>query len=303
MLLIAAFAVGGLLAVQASANLQLTAGVRTPYGASTLQLGLATALLATLALVAGALGALGALPDAVGWHLLGGLASPLYITSGILLFPRLGAVLAVGLFVTGQVFASLALDLGGLLGVTQRPLSTTMVLGPVAVVAGIATIVRDRPVAPGDHGVGRAWLALGVVAGAALPVQAAVNGRLRHDLVEPLAVGLVSFAVATATILAVLLALVATRRTPAPDLGGLRTVPWWGWLGGACAAAYVVASFLLVPRIGAATTVALTVAGQQLASAAIDHLGLFRLPRRPLTGRRLAGLTLLVAGCALVQLG
>jgi transporter family-2 protein len=74
-------------------------------------------------------------------------------------------------------------------------------------------------------------------------------------------------------------------------------------LGGACAATYVTATFLLIPTIGAATTVALTVTGQQLASALIDHNGLFRLPRRRMSTRRLSGLALLVAGSVLVQLG
>jgi transporter family-2 protein len=78
-------------------------------------------------------------------------------------------------------------------------------------------------------------------------------------------------------------------------------MPWWAWLGGACAAVYVTATFLLIPEIGAATTVALTVAGQQVMSASIDHYGLFRLPRRPLTVPRLLGIVLLIAGSVLVQ--
>ena len=80
-------------------------------------------------------------------------------------------------------------------------------------------------------------------------------------------------------------------------------MPWWGWIGAACAATYVTATFLLIPVIGAATTVALTVTGQQLASALIDHNGLFRLPRRPLSAPRLSGLALLIVGSVLVQLG
>src|SRR6266516_2958450 len=120
-LLTVALLAGCLLAVQASANLQLTRAVGTPYGASTLQLTLAAGLLAAAALVTGELGAIRL--DVPVWHLLGGLASPLYITSGILLFPRLGALASVGLFVTGQMFASLALDLFGLIGVPQQPLT------------------------------------------------------------------------------------------------------------------------------------------------------------------------------------
>ncbi|MDX8142037.1 DMT family transporter [Lentzea sp. BCCO 10_0061] len=291
-LLGAALLVGCLLAVQASANLQLTKAAGTPYGASALQLGLAAAVLAVLAVATGTIGAVALVPDVEPWHLLGGLASPLYITSGILLFPRLGALAAVGLFVTGQMFASVVLDLFGLLGLHQKPLSAGIVIGAVAVLAGITVITR-----PKTRHVG--WTGLGVVAGAVLPVQGAINARLRADLHAPLAVALISFVVATLAIAVVLL----FNRTPPPNLVPLKDMPWWGWLGGGCAAAYVTATFLLIPEIGAATTVVLTVTGQQLASALIDHRGLFRMPRRPFTPARVAGLSLLVAGSLLVQFG
>ena len=145
-LLAAAFLVGCLLAVQTSVNLQLSGAVKTPYGASTVQLGVATVLLAVLAITAGTLGALQLIADAQWWHLLGGLASPLYITSGILLFPRLGALASVGLFVTGQIFASMGLDLLGLIGVPRQPFTAGIVLGALAVLGGITLIIRaQRP--------------------------------------------------------------------------------------------------------------------------------------------------------------
>ncbi|GAB3890300.1 hypothetical protein GCM10027612_34270 [Microbispora bryophytorum subsp. camponoti] len=142
--LASALLVGCLLAVQASVNLQLNKAVGTPYGASTLQLGVATALLAILAVAVGAIGAVRFIPGVPFWHLLGGLASPLYITSGILLFPRLGALAAAGLFVTGQMFASLGLDLFGLFGITRKPLSVGIALGALAVLAGITVIIRGQ---------------------------------------------------------------------------------------------------------------------------------------------------------------
>jgi transporter family-2 protein len=310
-----ALAIGGLLAVQASANLQLTTAVGTPYGAATLQLWVAAGLLAVVAAVVGALPALTRIGDVPPWHLLGGLASPLYITSGILLFPRVGALAAGGLFVAGQLLASAALDLFGLLGVPRQPLSPGIVLGALAVLVGITVIVtgqqrvtmsvggpgRTQPPPPGPAAVGPGWLLLGLVAGAVLPVQGAVNAQLRTGLEQPVAVALVSFLVAALAISVLLAALRARHRTPAPRWPS-NAMPWWGWLGGLCAAAYVTGTFLLIPAIGAAVTVALTVTGQQLAAAAVDARGWFRLPRRPLAGVRSAGLVLLVAGSLLVQL-
>src|SRR5207249_2981490 len=97
------------------------------------------------------------------------------------------------------------------------------------------------------------WIALGLIAGGVLPVQGAVNARLRADLHAPLAVALISFVVATLAIAALLAVLLATRATPRPRVTPLRAMPWWGWLGAACAATYVTATFLLIPEIGAAT--------------------------------------------------
>ncbi|WP_371498799.1 DMT family transporter [Kitasatospora sp. NBC_00374] len=310
-LLAVALLVGCLLAVQASVNLQLNSAVGTPYGASTVQLSVATGILIVIAAVFGTLGALGKLSDVEGWHLLGGLASPLYITSGILLFPRLGALVSVGLFVTGQMFASLGIDLLGLFGLEKKPVGVGIVLGAIAVLVGIIVIVRGQlkasaGAAPGAAQLGTAgrvgWLALGIVAGGVLPIQGAINAKLRADLNAPVTVAAISFTVATVTIAVVLLALRATNRTPAPKVAPLKKMPWWGWLGGACAAAYVTGTFMLIPSIGAAVTVALTVTGQQLTSAVIDHNGLFRLPKRALNSSRLVGLVCLIGGSLAIQL-
>ncbi|AYV28332.1 DMT family transporter [Streptomyces sp. CJ_13] len=307
-LLAAALLVGCLLAVQASVNLQLNKAVGTPYGASTVQLSVATGLLLVIAAVTGSLGALGKLPDVEWWHLLGGLASPLYITSGILLFPRLGALASVGLFVTGQMFSSLVLDLGGFFGLEKKGLSPGIAFGALAVLLGIVVIIRGQkatapPGAPVMSGPGRAgWIALGIIAGGVLPVQGAVNAKLRHGLGAPITVAAFSFTVATLTIAVVLLVLRLTGKTPKPQLAPLKQMPWWGWLGGACAAGYVTGTFLLIPEIGAAVTVGLTVTGQQLTSALIDHRGMFRLPTRVLTAPRLTGLGLLLAGSLAIQL-
>jgi transporter family-2 protein len=286
--------VGALLAVQAGANVQLSAALGSPVRASALQLAVGAAILVVIAAVVGRIGAAAALDDVAAWHLVGGLGSALYITAGILLFPRLGAIVTVGLFVAGQMLASLTLDAAGWLGVAREPLDAAAVAGAVAVLAGVALVVG------GQGATGRApalWIAVALLAGAALPVQGAVNARLRADLDAPITVGAWSFIVAAAAMLAVL-ALDHTTARP----GGLRRVPWWGWLGGLCGATYVTSVFVLIPEIGVAPTLALTVAGQQLASVVVDRYGLLRLTRRPITPSRLAGVATLLAGVALIQI-
>src|SRR5918999_3679188 len=231
--------VGALLAVQAGANVQLSAAMAHPVGASALQLTIGAALLTTVAALLGSLGALGALDDVAAWHLVGGLGSSIYITAGILLFPRLGAVMTVGLFIAGQMLISLALDASGWLGVARTPLGAAESLGAVAVTAGAALIARSQDGAAARWG----WAALGLAAGAALPIQGAVNAQLRSDLDAPVAAGAWSFVVAAAAMLAVL-AFARPRGARVSRLGG---VPWWGWLGGAGRAPFVLSLVLPLP--------------------------------------------------------
>ena len=65
---------------------------------------------------------------------------------------------------------------------------------------------------------------------------------------------------------------------------------------------YVLATIIVIPRLGAATTVGLIIlAGQVIASIIIDHFGLIRVPVHELNIPRLAGAVFIVVGVALVQ--
>jgi transporter family-2 protein len=66
-------------------------------------------------------------------------------------------------------------------------------------------------------------------------------------------------------------------------------------------AAYVASTTVLGPRLGAATLLALTLAGQMAAALAVDHYGVIGFPQSPLTASRLLGAALLVAGVLLIM--
>jgi transporter family-2 protein len=297
--------VGSLLAVQAAANVQLSGAVGSPFGASTLQLGIGAGVLFALALPAGALGALGVVDHAQAWHLIGGVGSAVYITAGILLFPRLGAVVSVGLFIVGQMLASVLLDGFGWLGVDRQPIGVADIAGTALVLAAALLIVRAQTGAGELETAVRdrlGWISLGLVAGAVLPIQGAINAQLRLDVDEPLAAAAFSFSIATLAMAVALVVAVAVARAPRPQVAGLEGLPWWGWLGGLCGAAYVTSVFVLIPEIGVAPTIALTVAGQQVASVLVDRQGLLRLPVRRIAPARLAGVLILLTGVGLIQL-
>ena len=294
---------GGLLAVQAGANAQLSKATGSPFAATTLQLSVGTLALLVLALLTGTLTAVAALPHVPWWHAVGGVASAFYVVSTILLFPRLGAIVSVGLFIAGQMLASFALDVTGLAGGMPRTVDTPLAAGMLAILAGAAIIVKGQSRQQSQPVAGKAgWIVLALLAGAVLPVQGVVNGLLRHDLGAPFVVGAVSFLVATLAMALALLFSATFLRAPAPSLQGLPSMPWWGWLGGFAGAIYVTTVFTAIPVIGASAAVGLTVAGQQVASVFVDRLGWFRLPKRDVSALRLAGVVLLLSGVAVIKL-
>ncbi len=298
----AALLAGALLPLQAGANAQLSKAVGSPFGATAIQLSVGAAVLAFVALLTGSLIALAKLPEVPWWHAIGGAASAFYVVSTILLFPRLGAVVSAGLFIAGQMLASLALDASGALGVPRAGLDPATLGGTALVLLGAGAIVLGQEGAVSELNLPKlGWIALALAAGAVLPVQGAVNALLRADLGAPSAVGAVSFLVATLAMAAVAAAAVLVLRAPAPRLGGVRAMPWWGWLGGFAGAAYVTTVFTAIPAIGAAAAIGLTVAGQQVASVFVDRHGWFRLPRRPVSGLRLAGVAALLAGVTIIK--
>ena len=297
-------AAGALLAVQAGANAQLSKAIGSPFAATTLQLSVGAFLLLLLTLLSGTLLALSLLPNAQWWHVVGGTASALYVISGILLFPRIGAVVSVGLFIAGQVLASAALDVFGVLGVKPTGVSPGIAFGAALVTAGAPLIVLGQKRTPSEAGRGQyGWMALALFAGAVLPVQGAVNALLRHDLGgATFATGAVSFIVAAITMAVAQIGVTTIPGAAMPCFDKLSSVPWWGWLGGFAGATYVTTVFTAIPAIGAATTIGLTVAGQQIASVFVDRYGWFRLPQRPVSQMRLLGVALLLAGVGVIKL-
>jgi transporter family-2 protein len=144
-----------------------------------------------------------------------------------------------------------------------------------------------------------AWVLLPVAlaAGIVLPVQFGVNSHLRDFVGGPVAAAAISFVVGTVAL--AVAALVVQRSLPEP--GSVASAPWWAWTGGLLGAFFVLASIILTPRLGAATTIGLILTGQVIASIVIDHFGLIRVPVHEASLPRILGALLIVAGVAVVQ--
>jgi transporter family-2 protein len=141
------------------------------------------------------------------------------------------------------------------------------------------------------------YLLFALLAGAMLPFQFGINAQLASWLGSPVRATLVSFAVGTLALAAV--ALAAFRDWPSAErLGG---APWWVWAGGFLGAFYVLGSVVTAPKLGAATLVAMILAGQAIASLLVDHFGWVGFEENPVTPGRLLGMALVASGVALVR--
>jgi bacterial/archaeal transporter family-2 protein len=140
------------------------------------------------------------------------------------------------------------------------------------------------------------YILFALLAGAMLPIQFGINAQLATWVGDSLRAALVSFVVGAVGLLVAVL--FAARGWP--DRAG--DAPWWVWTGGLLGAFYVLGSIVTAPKLGAATLVALILAGQAIASLLVDHYGLVGFEEHPVTALRIAGIVLLGGGVALVRL-
>jgi len=136
-----------------------------------------------------------------------------------------------------------------------------------------------------------------VAAGAMLPFQFGINSVLARYVDGAARASLVSFVVGALVLLAAVL--LFFRGLPPAEKAV--AAPWWVWVGGLLGAFYVLGSVVTAPRLGAATLVALILAGQAAASLTVDHYGIVGFQENPVTPGRLLGIVLVAAGVVLVR--
>lgn len=139
------------------------------------------------------------------------------------------------------------------------------------------------------------YLALAVLGGALLPLQALVNARLGRETGGAIWAAAFSISVSFVALAVSLAAL----RAPLPSIDTLRAQPLWAWAGGLMGAFYLAMVITVVPRIGAAALIALVVFGQMLASLFLDHFGVLHTAH-PITAARVLGAFLLLTGVVLI---
>lgn len=138
---------------------------------------------------------------------------------------------------------------------------------------------------------------LGILCGALMAAQGAINGHLADGIGGPIQAALISFAVGSAVLLAA--NLILGHSVPSAEQAA--ALPWWAWVGGILGAIGVASAALAIPKIGVAAWVAAFIAGQLTAAVLYDQLGAFGQAVRPATPLRLVGIGFLALGVYLVR--
>ena len=76
----------------------------------------------------------------VAW--LGGLLGAFFVTCTVVLAPRVGVAMTFSLIVAGQMLITLVLDHFGFLGLEERPISISRILGILLITVGVILIRR-----------------------------------------------------------------------------------------------------------------------------------------------------------------
>lgn len=135
-------AAGACIAIQAPINVQLGRGLGMPVAAAGISFLAGALLLCVLTLIFSKVE--GRMPDwrtpAPWLYFAGGFLGTVYVTTAILLTPKIGAAAVMGLAVAGQLTAGLIIDRVGFLGVAVRELSLGRVAGAVLLLTGAVMI-------------------------------------------------------------------------------------------------------------------------------------------------------------------
>ena len=138
---------------------------------------------------------------------------------------------------------------------------------------------------------------LAFVAGFGLTMQAGVNSQLRATLGNPVLAAMVSFLIGTFSLLIYILIF---ERNNLGVLNNLRGMQWHKWTGGLIGAFFVTGVVIFAPRIGAANTACLIIAGQVLFALFLDHYGYLGFTQHTFNLLRFAGAVLVISGVFLI---
>ncbi len=138
-----ALAAGVMMPVQAGINALLGAQVKSPVLAATVSFTVGTLFLVLVCLLMRiSVPALSVWEKLPLWMWTGGLLGAFFVTTTIILAPKLGAVALLASLVTAQMTASLLLDHFGLIGYPVQPVNLWRIIGVMFLILGVVLVQK-----------------------------------------------------------------------------------------------------------------------------------------------------------------
>ena len=143
LLLIVALIAGVVLPVQTAVNNRMAVSVGSPILGAFISFVIGTLSIFAYALVSGeSLSSLTSSKNAPAIAWIGGLLGAFFVTSTIILLPRIGVAMTISLVIAGQMVAALVMDHYGLLGVPVKEMNLWRIAGVILIVGGVVLIRR-----------------------------------------------------------------------------------------------------------------------------------------------------------------
>jgi transporter family-2 protein len=196
------------------------------------------------------------------WHCLGGVSGALFVASQGISVGALGVAVFTVAVVGGTAAGSLGVDRMGMGPSGRHPISATRVGGALICVLAVVVAVHDRLGRPGTL----ALVVLPVLAGAAIAVQSALNGRVGAAAGSPWPAALVNALVAGSSLAAALLVELFVRGFPN---GRLPAEPWL-YAAGFIGIPVIAVATLVVRYVGVLVFGLASVSGQLVGAVILD---------------------------------
>ena len=198
------------------------------------------------------------------WTLFAGMLGASFVAVQTQIVPMIGVAIYSVAAIAGQSAISLVVDRIGLTGGGKKEITPRRVTAAFVTVFAVFISVADRL---DGKDLSIAAVILGVLAGAIVGLQRAMNGQINEHSQQSFTTSLLNFAMGTTFLLVLLLF--------AMTLGGMKLSPlpagpWWIYTGGVIGVIYIAFTSTIVQHLGVLTFTLISVGGQLVGSLLID---------------------------------
>ena len=198
------------------------------------------------------------------WTLFAGMLGGSFVAVQTQIVPLIGVAIYSVASIAGQSAISLLVDRIGLTGGGKKEITPRRVTAAFVTVFAVFISVADRL---DGRDLSIAAVLLGVLAGAIVGVQRALNGQINEHSQQSFTTSLLNFAMGTTFLLALLILVMAIGGM---KLSPLPAGPWWIYTGGVIGVIYIAFTSTIVQHLGVLTFTLISVGGQLLGSLLID---------------------------------